>query len=66
MGTAKAIVAEVERGGATGSHVIGSDVSHVPRTGYMFCACATGNRFYACATENMFCACATEVAQYSP
>ena len=29
MGTAQVVFEEVERGGATGSHVTGSDVSHV-------------------------------------
>ena len=29
MGTAHVVFEEVERGGATGSHVTGSDVSHV-------------------------------------
>jgi hypothetical protein len=40
MGTAQLVFAEV-MWGATGSHVTGSDVSHV--NGSMFCACATGS-----------------------
>jgi hypothetical protein len=33
MGTAQVVFEEVERGGATGSHVTGSDVSHVTGSG---------------------------------